>query len=111
MQITNSHLLIKAFHKFSDFNFAEYGIGRDNYDYVLDFNNFDEIPYIIDPLTGNNVAKGKCRGINIREIFIKGYNLLYLDNYQIFINCRFFNFNQSLNISLIDLFKFGSQPR
>ena len=110
IQITNSHLLIKTFHKFSYFNFAEYGIGRDNYDYLLDFNNFEEILYILDPLTGNNVAKGKCRGINIRETFSKGYNLLYLENYQIFINCRFFNFNQSPNISIIDLFKFGSQP-
>ena len=109
IQITNSHLLIKTFHKFSYFNFAEYGIGRDNYDYLLDFNNFEEIPYIIDPLTGNNVAKGKCRGINIRETFSKGYNLLYLENYQIFINCRFFNFNQSLNISIIDLFKLVSK--
>ena len=110
MQITNSHLLINTLHKFSNFNFAEYGIDIDNYDYLLSHKNYEEIPYIIDPLTGNNVAKGKCRGINIRETFSKGYNLLYFGDYQKFVNCSFYNFYQSPNISIIDLFKLGGQP-
>ena len=76
MKITYSHLLIKTFQKFSVFNFVEYGIGKDNSDYLLGINNSRDIPYIIDPLTGYNVPKGICKGINIRESFSKGYNLL-----------------------------------
>ena len=112
MQISNSQLLIKTLYKFSFFNFSEYGIGKDNYEYILEIINYADIPHILDPLTGNNVAKvGRCKGEDIKETFNKGYNLLYLGNYQNFCNYGLFCYNQTPNISIKDLFKLGDQIR
>ena len=112
MQISNSQLLIKTLYKFSFFNFSEYGIGKDNFEYILEINNYADIPHILDPLTGNNVAKvGRCKGKDIKETFNKGYNLLYLGNYQNFCNYGLFCYNQTPNISIKDLFKLGDQIR
>ena len=82
-QITSGDILFMTFEKFSFFDFRFYGINiYYNYDYKLEINNFKiDLPYIIDPLTGYNVAEyGPCRGIDIRIAFSKGYKQLCLDN-------------------------------
>jgi hypothetical protein len=77
-RITNSQLLILVFKKFSFFKFYQYGIGKDNDEYNLDHKNEDEILYILDPLTGKNIASvGKCTGKEIRFTFCIGYEQLY----------------------------------
>jgi DNA polymerase sigma len=71
-----SQLLFKVLEKFSNFNFKNYGIGIDNYDYKLEHDNCDETLYILDPLTGKNVSYGKCKGEKLRKTFYNAYMLL-----------------------------------
>ena len=102
-----SQLLIMTFEKFSFFDFSKKGIGKDNYDYSLEEENSEEIPFVLNPLTGKNVAQfGSCSGKDIRNTFIKAYNLLYVENND-FIN--YFRigidpFDQCSKNSIIDLF-------
>ena len=108
-RITNSQLLILVFKKFSFFKFYQYGIGKDNDEYNLDHKNEDEMLYILDPLTGKNIASvGKCKGKDVKETFYNGYNQLCLQN-NYFINLfqfnRFFFMNLNPIISIVSLFK------
>ena len=71
-----SQLLFKVLEKFSSFDFKENGIGTNNYDYKLDFDNTDETLHILDPLTGKNVSKGRCKGGKLNKAFCNAYNLI-----------------------------------
>ena len=107
-QIRNSQLLIMTFEKFSFFDFSKKGIDKDNYDYLLEEENSEEIPFILNPLTGKNVAQfGSCRGNNIRNTFLKGYNLLYseINTFKCYFGMGFYPFNQCPLNSIINLFK------
>jgi len=66
-------LLFKVLEKFSNFNFKNNGIGKNNYDYKLEHDNCDETLYILDPLTGKNVSYGKCKGEKLRKTFYNAY--------------------------------------
>jgi hypothetical protein len=78
LKITNSQLLIQVFEKFTYFKFDQYGIGRNNNEFFLNYYNEAEILYILDPLTGKNIASvGKCTGKEIRFTFCIGYEQLY----------------------------------
>jgi hypothetical protein len=73
--IKSSELLVKFFKRFSRFKFNQVGIGKDNYDYDLCF-NFEGVPHILNPLNGDNVAKGKCKGRDINNTFSNGYQII-----------------------------------
>jgi hypothetical protein len=92
-KIRSSQFLFRIFEKFSFFNFYQYGIGTDNNDLFLGFYNEFEILYILDPLTGNNVASnGKCKGKDLKTIFLNGFEQLckQRDHYtQIFQDKKF----------------------
>ena len=96
-KIRSSQFLFRIFEKFSFFNFYQYGIGTDNNDYFLGFYNELEILYILDPLTGNNVASnGKCKGKDLKTIFLNGFEQLckQRDHYtQIFQDKKFYLLN------------------
>jgi hypothetical protein len=78
LKITNSQLLIQVFEKFTYFKFDQYGIGRNNNEFFLNYYNEAEILYILDPLTGKNIASvGKCTGKEVRFTFCIGYEQLY----------------------------------
>ena len=107
-QIRNSQLLIMTFEKFSFFDFSKKGIDKDNYDYSLEEENSEEIPFILNQLTGINIAQfGSCRGKNIRNTFLKGYNLLYseINTFKCYFGMGFYPFNQCPLNSIINLFK------
>lgn len=107
-KITSSQLLIQVFKKYSYFKFQEYGIGIDNNEYNLDHENEAEILYILDPLTGKNIASvGKCTGKKVKEIFSVGFNQLCLQNnyfIQLFQYNRLFLMNSNPIISIVSLF-------
>jgi len=71
-----SQLLFKVLEKFSSFDFKGNGIGKNNYDYKLDFDNTDETLHILDPLTGKNVSKGRCKGGKLNKAFCNAYFLI-----------------------------------
>ena len=71
-----SQLLFYVLKKFSTFDFSHYGIGSDNYDYKLIVENSDESLYILDPITGKNIADGPCKGDKLRKAFTHAYNIL-----------------------------------
>lgn len=73
--IKSSELLVKFFKRFSRFQFNVVGIGKDNYDYDL-YYNFDGVPHILNPLNGDNVAKGRCKGRDINNTFSNGYQII-----------------------------------
>ena len=107
-KIPNIQLLIQVFKKFSNFKFEEYGIGIDNNEYNLGHKNESEILYILDPLTGKNIASvGKCTGKEVKATFTMGYNLLcFQNNYfiQLFQNNRLLLMNSNPIISIVSLF-------
>ena len=107
-KIANSQLLIQVFKKFSYFKFEEYGIGIDNNEYNLGHKNESEILYILDPLTGKNIASvGKCTGKEVKATFTMGYNLLcFQNNYfiQLFQYNRLLLMNSNPIISIVSLF-------
>ena len=105
-QIGISQLLFLVLKKFSFFNFGYKGIGIDNYDYILGINNFEENLYILNPLTGKNVDKGRCRGEKLKKVFYNAFNLFsfeinYFRNY---FNNGFYPFNKPPINSIIALF-------
>ena len=70
-------LLIICFKRLSMFKFNTFGIGKDNYDYALQFDNPNGFPYILNPKNGSNVFEfGKISGAGINEIFSYGYKLI-----------------------------------
>ena len=72
-----SELLVLFFQRFSSFNFSIYGIGKDNYNYAVQFNNEHAIQYILNPLNGENIAfNGKLYGPGINYIFKVGRNII-----------------------------------
>ncbi len=80
IQIGVSQLLFLILNKFSFFDFYHKGLGIDNYDYILEDENLDETLHILNPLTGKNVANGRCKGEKLRQTF---FNLLILLNNEI----------------------------
>ena len=91
-----SQLLFLVLKKFSTFNFGYKGIGKDNYDYILGYDNFDEKLYILNPLNGINVANGKCRGEKLRKAFLHAYNFFSFEisnfkNYYFYNGFFYFN--------------------
>ena len=107
-QINVTQLLVLVFKKFSFFKFEEFGIGKDNYDYKLEENNLGGKPYIIDPLTGINIAGvGKCTGKQIRDTFEKGYKLLcnVKNNLNYYFQNGYYLFNFIPFLSFVELFK------
>ena len=107
MQIRICQLLINTFEKFSFFNFAIMGIGINNFDYNLQYYNEEEIPIILNPLTGLNTAQnGRCRGKDIRNVFNKGYNSIFIEKTELSysFNCGFFPFNKNPFDSVKNLF-------
>jgi len=105
-QIGISQLLFLVLKKFSFFNFGYKGIGIDNYDYILGIDNFEENLYILNPLTGKNVAKGRCKGEKLKKVFYNAFNLFsfeinYFRNY---FNNGFYPFNKPPINSIIALF-------
>lgn len=107
-KITNSQLLIQIFWKFSNFKFEQYGIGIDNYEYNLDFKNEAELLYIIDPLSGKNIASvGRCTSKEVKKTFGKGYYQLCMQNsnfIQFFQVNGFLPINQFPIIFIVSLF-------
>ena len=105
-QIGNSQLLFLTLKKFSFFNFGYKGIGIDNYDYVLGIDNFEENLYIISPLTGKNVAKGRCKGEKLKKAFSNAYYLLAceINYFRNFFNIGFNPFNKPPINSIVALF-------
>ena len=106
--IRKSQLLIITFEKFSFFDFSKNGIGKDNYDYLLEEENSDAIPFILNPLTGKNVAQyGSCRGEDIKNTFLNGYKLLFSENntFRYYFGKGFYPFNQCPLNSIANLFK------
>ena len=92
--ISLSFILILIFKKFSFFKFREYGIGTDNYDFVLKIPNVEERLYILNPLTGINIFQyARCRGVDIKETFFEGFNYILEEYKQFNINM----YNQSIN--------------
>jgi hypothetical protein len=72
-----SELLILFFQRFSCFNFSKFGIGKDNYNYALQFINQNAVQYILNPLNGENIAfNGKIYGAGINFIFMVGNDLI-----------------------------------
>ena len=70
-------LLIICFKRLSMFKFNQFGIGKDNFDYALQFNNSNGFPYILNPKNGANVFEfGKITGPGINIIFSYGYKLI-----------------------------------
>jgi hypothetical protein len=107
IKLRTCEVLIMTFEKFSFYNFAIFGIGPYNNDFNLRLYNRDELPYIIDPLTGNNVAQnGPGRGDDIRKTFGKGYKQLCLDNnnFKNDFNKKIDPFKQDSTKSLVNLF-------
>ncbi len=80
IQIGVSQLLFLILNKFSFFDFYNKGLDIDNYDYILEDENLDETLHILNPLTGKNVANGRCKGEKLRQTF---FNLLILLNNEI----------------------------
>ena len=107
-KIGNSQLLIQVFKKFSYFKFEEYGIGIDNNEYNLGHKNESEKLYILDPLTGNNIASvGGCTGKEVKGIFFMGYNQLCKQNdyfMKLFQYNRLLLMNSNPIISIVSLF-------
>ena len=106
LKIKNSQFLVQIFRKFSYFKFDQYRIGQDNNEYILDHKNEDEKLYILDPLTGKNVASvGKCTGKDVKSTFIIGYNeLCFQNNY--FKKDTLFPLGYNPIESIVSLFKF-----
>jgi DNA polymerase sigma len=108
LKITNSQLLIQVFKKFSYFKFDQYGIGKDNNEFILSNKNEAEILYIIDPLSGKNIASvGKCTGKEVKGTFAKGFEKLCLQNnyfIQLFQYNRLFLINSNPIIPIVSLF-------
>ena len=76
-KIRSSQFLFHILEKFSFFKFQEYGIGTDNNEFFLGFYNELEILYILNPLTGNNVAShGMCKGTDLKTTFLNGFDHL-----------------------------------
>ena len=69
-----------TFEKFSFFDFSQKGIGKNSYDYSLIEKNFDEIPFILNPLTGKNVVFFSYLNLKLIHIyFITNFiNLFFL---------------------------------
>jgi hypothetical protein len=42
-------------------------IGRDGYDCKLEEENYDDVLFIVDPITGKNIAKGKFKGDKLKH--------------------------------------------
>ena len=102
-KIGKSQLLFYVLKKFSSFDFCHYGIGSDNYDYTLNEDNLEENLYILDPLTGKNIAYGKCKGDKLRKVFYNAYNILIKEiNY--FFNLGYVPYNGNPICSLNSLF-------
>ena len=79
--VKSSQLLFLIFSKFSFFNFGELGIGKYNIEYALSHENSEEKLYIIDPLTGKNVAENGClKGKELKATFYIGYYHLQREN-------------------------------
>jgi hypothetical protein len=103
-KIGKSQLLFYVLKKFSSFDFCHYGIGSDNYDYKLNEDNLEENLYILDPLTGKNIAYGKCKGNKLRKVFYNAYNILTKEiNY--FFNLGYIPYNANPICSLYSLFQ------
>ena len=103
-KIGKSQLLFYVLKKFSFFDFCHYGIGSDNYDYKLNEDNLEENLYILDPLTGKNIAYGKCKGSKLRKVFYNAYNILTKEiNY--FFNLGYIPYNVNPICSLNSLFQ------
>ena len=69
-------LLYLVLKKFSSFNFGCQGIGKDSYDYYLQFVNDKRKLHILSPLNGKNVASFRCNSDKITKTFQNAYNLL-----------------------------------
>ena len=102
-QIGISQLLFYILKKFSSFDFCHFGIGSDNYDYKLNEKNTDESLYILDPITGKNIAYGKCKGDKLRKAFCNAYNILNNEINQLF-NLGYLPYNSNPIFSLNNLF-------
>ena len=103
-RIGKSQLLFYVLKKFSSFDFCHYGIGSDNYDYKLNEDNLEENLYILDPITGKNIAYGKCKGDKLRKVFYNAYNILAKQiNY--FYNLGYIPYNGNPICSLNSLFQ------
>ena len=85
-------LFIYVLQKFSYFDFRHYGIGSDGYDYKLEGDNYDDDLFILDPITGKNIAKGKCKGDKFRKIFGVAFQMISSE-----INLFQYNFNFGFN--------------
>jgi len=100
--ISLSFLLILVFKKFSFFKFKEYGIGTDNYDFVLEIPNVEERLYILNPLTGINIFQyARCRGADIKKTFLEGFNYILEESEQFNINMYNHSINNKGPITLI----------
>ena len=69
-------LLYLVLKKFSSFNFGCQGIGKDSYDYYLQFVNDKRKLHILSPLNGKNVASFRCNSDKVTKTFQNAYNLL-----------------------------------
>ena len=94
-QIGVSQLLFLILNKFSFFDFYHKGLGIDNYDYILKDENLDETLYILNPLTGKNVANGRCKGEKLRQTFFNILSLLNneINNFRTYFYNGFYPFN------------------
>ena len=98
-----SQLLFYVLKKFSTFDFGHYGIGSDNYDYKLNIENSDESLYILDPITGKNIADGPCKGDKLRKAFEHAYNILIYE-FNSFFNLGYLPYNSIPIRSINSLF-------
>ena len=99
-----SQLLILVLKKFSYFNFQNYGIGIDNLDYKLEYENEQENLFILNPINGKNVAKGRCKGNKLKNAFFNVYRLIYNEsnNFRLFFNSGFNPFSGNPIYSLFN---------
>jgi len=104
-------ILFNIIEIFSFFDFRTYGINRNSVEYQLENDNQTiNLPYIINPLNGKNVAEnGRCRGGKINETFKAGYDIILSENHylQEFFGCNDSNNNNNfrpLN-SIVNLFQ------
>ena len=86
--IGNFQLLYLVLKKFSSFNFEFQGIGKDSYDYNLEFINKKGNLYILSPLNERNVASSRCNAIKITKTFLNAFNII---TYQITLFKNAFN--------------------
>ena len=76
LKINEDLVLLSVLGKFSKFDFGIKGINKDNYDYYLENDNIDKTPYILNPITGYNVAgNGRLKGPELNQIFLEAFNL------------------------------------